>query len=372
MKKILFLVYMLFLLSFTIFSYLFVEPNIPFLNKIYSGFYHNNRVFASYIYVLLIIIFFSFYFAFLWLFFKRKISFSFAKMLIILSLVILFFSYPAMLSYDIFNYIATAKITFFYHENPYIVMPIELPNDSLFLFMHASNKLALYGPLWIILTGFPYLLSLGNIFLALLTFKLFIAIFFLGILWLIWELSNREEEPLILFGLNPLVLIETLVSGHNDVVMMFFALLAFYLLKKSKFFFSLLLIISSILIKYATIFILPVYIYVFFRILSNQKILWGEVWKWSAIAMYAIFFLSPIREEIYPWYFIWPFTFVSLINKIDLLLFISLGFSFGLCFRVAPFLYTRSWSGLTPAIKKIFTFSIPVVFSIFYAIKKKI
>src|SRR5260221_3326430 len=116
-----------------------------------------------------------------------------------------------MLSYDIFNYIATAKVLFLYHENPYIIMPIEFLGDPFLLFMHAANKLALYGPFWIIMTGIPFLFSVKNFILSLLLFKLFVASFYFGTILFFNKLA-KNLLSIFVFGLNPLVIIETSVS----------------------------------------------------------------------------------------------------------------------------------------------------------------
>ena len=80
--------------------------------------------------------------------------------------------------------------------------------------------------------------------------------------------------------------------------------------------------------------------------------------------MFIIFLLSPLREEMYSWYFIWPLTFVALLNAgrlMRIIGFVSLAFSLGLLFRFAPFIYTRDWSGITPLVKTLVTFIPPLV-----------
>lgn len=359
----------IFLIFLSIFSYCFVDGSFPYkIFPILQALLIKNREFATLLYVLIIITLFLLYFCILYQISKNKILIRNSFFYMVIPLIILLFSYPAF-SNDIFNYIATAKISFFYGENPYIVMPIEIKDEPMLIFMHAANKTALYGPAWIILTFIPHLLGLGNLLLSIFSFKLFTGIFYAGVLWFIWKLSNKNILSLIFFALNPLVLIEAFISGHNDIVMIFFALFSFYQLKKNQYLSSMILIFISILIKYATLFLFPVYLYCLFKIIKKEKILWGKIWFWSFISMFIIFLLSPIREEIYAWYFIWPLTFVSLMGRIDLAFFISLGFSFGLCFRIVPFILTNSWTGITPIIKKIVTFIPPLLFGFFYVYK---
>ncbi len=131
MKKITMLLYAIFLFLFTAFSYVFVDPNLFYLKSLYSDFAFSNRILTAIFYTSSVIIFFIFYGLFICLGVKRKLSLKDVLTLIAITVGILFFSYPAMLSYDIFNYIATSKVLFFYHENPYVVMPIEFTGDPL-------------------------------------------------------------------------------------------------------------------------------------------------------------------------------------------------------------------------------------------------
>ncbi len=323
------------------------------------------------LYCVFVVVFFIFYLVMIYKAQKGEMNSKYAWKMILLTILMLLFAFPSF-SYDIFNYIATAKVSFLYKENPYIVMPIEIPNEPLLSFMHAANKIALYGPVWILLTFIPHQLGFNNLLLTIYAFKGLIVFFYLALCFLIWKLSGKNAETLIFFALNPLILIETLISSHNDVVMMFFALGSFYLLKRKKMEFSVILFASSIFIKFATIFLLPVYLYVFYLTVKKKNIPWGHVWFWAAISMFTIFFLSPLREEIYSWYLIWPLIFVSLISGHRFVRLFALTLSFGLLFRFAPFLFTLNWGGMTPFIKRLVTFSPPVLLGFYYAVRKKI
>ncbi|KKQ38519.1 MAG: hypothetical protein A3H17_02700 [Candidatus Levybacteria bacterium RIFCSPLOWO2_12_FULL_37_14] len=371
MKKLIILLYSAFLFLFTIFSYLFVDPNLSYLKDFYSGFAFSNRLLTTISYTTAILIFFIFYGIFIYLGVKKKINLKEIFVLLSITAAILFFSYPAMLSYDIFNYIATSKVLFFYQENPYVVMPIEFVGDPLLAFTHAANKIALYGPFWILLTGMPYLLGFGNFIVTLFSFKLFIVIFYFLTVFLVWKLS-KKIIPLILFALNPLVIIETLVSGHNDIVMIFLALLSFFLLAKKKIFLGTIFFILSILIKYSTILLIPVFLYVVWRLIKNKGIDWEKVYFSSSLLMLVAFLLSPIREEIYPWYAIWFISFSFLVPNKKILLYTSIAFSFSLLLRYVPYMFTGTYMGQTPFMKEIISFIPPALVFLYYVIKKKI
>lgn len=279
------------------------------------------------------------------------------------------FSYSAMLSSDIFNYLTTAKVLLKYHENPYIVMPIEFPNDSNLLFTHAANKIALYGPVWIALSSVPYFLGFGNVLLTLLNFKILAVLFYLGLIWVIFKLT-RSNLSIILFALNPLIIIETLVGNHNDVAMMFFALFAFFLLKRKLILLACLFLIFSILIKYATVFLLPVFFVAAYKSHKGEKINWDKMYLYSWFSMVIIFFLSFLRVEIYPWYALWFLVFAFLIPQRKFVLYTSIALTFSLLLRYIPFMLLGTHFGATPITKSVLTFT-PVILVLIYGYFKK-
>lgn len=356
--KLFYLAYIFLLVSFCIFSFLFIDKNFIYLKDLYSGFSESHREIISVIYLLFIFLFFFCYY-----FLLKRINLKILKNIVIVTAMILIFAYPAMLSFDIFNYIFTSKVLFFYQENPYIIMPIEFINDPLLNFTRAANKVALYGPLWLSLTGIPFLLSLGNFLIALINFKILVSIFYFAITFLIYKMTKNAYKTAF-FALNPLVLIETLVSGHNDVLMMFFALLSIYFLKKEKVVFAIILIFLSILIKYATIFLFPVFVYYFYLKFKKQKIIWEKIYWYSFILMFMIFVLSFIREEIYPWYGIWFLTFVPLLMNKKSIISFSFLISFLLLLRYIPYMYFGDYLRIGAIIKEAITF-VPLIIFVF-------
>lgn len=365
MKKYI-LLYITISVLFSFLSYTFIDPNLIYLKTIYNEIAYSYRIHVAFIYVISIIFLYYSYISIIWKSVKRNMDRRELIIGIILVIGALFFAYPAILSYDIFNYIFTAKVAYFYHENPYIIMPIEFIGDPLLLFTRAANKTALYGPLWVMLSSVPFMLGVGNFILTLFSFKLFVTLFLAGSGWILWKLE-KSTVTLLLFLLNPLILIETVVSGHNDIVMVFFLLVGLYFLKKKKIFYSLLFLLSSILIKYITVVLIPIFLYCIWQYYKEKSIRWEKIYMVIGLTLLcAMLIAAPIREEIYPWYAIWflPFFFLSYQNR--LALFFSVVFSFSLMLRYIPYMILGSYLSPTPQLKQLFTVLPVVIFFMLY------
>lgn len=360
-------IYSLVLLFFSAWSYLYVDWHLELLQyswyknlqTILWNFSLNQRVLSASFYVLIIFVLYALYFLFLFLAKQKKVT---SKNIIILgaiSSVILFFSHPA-LSHDIFNYIMSAKIVTFYHENPWMVMPIEFIKEPMLNFLHAGNKIVLYGPVWVLITLIPSSLGQNNFLLTFGLFKILVLAFYAGSAWLIYRINKEQKnaeaiQNLIFFAFNPLVLIETLSSSHNDIVMMFFVLLSFYLLMKKNFLSSIVYFLFSVAIKYASIILLPLYLFLVYKINKKETIDWEKIFSWAAILMFIVFLLSPLREELYPWYLIWTLGLVAVTKNHQFFKVFLTALSFGLLMRYVPFMLTYDWFGYTPLVKKIVT-----------------
>lgn len=351
------------ILAFIGFSYLFIDSNLIYLNFLYSDFFFRERLTVAIMYIAFVLCFYVFYLYFL---IKEQNSKKLSLKLLCAPLLLVF-SYPAVLSYDIFNYIFTAKVLFFYHENPFIVMPIEFVGDPLLLFTRAANKLALYGPAWVLITGISYLFGMGNFILTMFSFKLFVLFFYLGTSWLIWKIT-KNKTSVYFFALNPLVFIETLVSGHNDIVMIFFALLTFYLVEKKKVVLSIISLLVSFGIKYATIFLIPAYLFSLINRYKGKSYKETNVYVYSFTAMIIIFFLSYLREEIYPWYAIWFLSFASLCIKNSFIKYFSIILSVSLLFRYVPYMLLGTYAGVTPFVRSFVTFAPITLFVIIFVL----
>ena len=313
-------VFALFLYSFTQVDLSLTLSRVSFWQSIqksfqYIGFFQRPQ--SAIIFSVILVILFIFYSLFLYLSLKNKISVKTLRLLIAGSFVLLVFSYNAF-SYDLFNYIFDAKILTFYHQNPFLHKPIDFIGDQMLNFMRWTHRFYPYGLSWLFLTV-PLSFIGANIFLfTFFLFKLLMGFSYLGSCFLIYKISEKifpenKISNTIFFALNPLVLIEGLVSAHNDMPMIFFTFLAFYLYLNKKGALSFFTYVFSAGIKYANLVLAPVALYIFILEKFNKKISWDKIFSLSLALSFIAVLLATLRTNFQPWYFILSISTASFI-----------------------------------------------------------
>lgn len=287
------------------------------------GFY--QRPLAAAIYVGILVLLFTVYYVLLARVRKGLVNIHSVWKLILIVTGILVLSYPAAFSYDFFNYLFTAKTVLVYHQNPYTVLPLQFaPIDPWTNFMRWTHLSSAYTPLWIGMSLIPYVFGLGYFLTVLFAMKFFIAGFYLLACWALWK-ATKSMLALAVFALNPLILVESLVSGHNDIVMVAFVLLAILFNK------NWLLLSLSVATKLMTVVLVPV-----FYLKKNAL--------WMLGAMMAGLVIVLLKREFLPWYWVWIVPFVALnFNKPKIVRASSI-ISFGLLVSYSPFLYFGDYS----------------------------
>lgn len=280
--------------------------------------------------------------------------------MILFGALVLAFSYPAT-SYDIFNHMFTAKTVLIYHQNPYAVTPLEFAGVEPWLsFLRWTHVVSIYSPLWIVITLLPYLLGFGYFLLILWNFKLMVAGFYLLTAYFIGKTLEKDAKSnalfaVAVFALNPLVLIESLVGAHNDIVMMACSVMMLYFVSRREMVWAFGAYALSVASKLMTALLFPVFFF--------PKV------KWLPLALMSVGtlgFLLVTKREVMPWYFLWIMPFVALYPFRRWILTLSLGISLGLLLRYAPFFYFGDWNDPVPMIK-IWVSAVPIGLSVVIA-----
>lgn len=347
--------------------------------KFFKNIGYFQRPFSSSLFIGIVLTLFIFYSLLLHRVYKNKISKKAIWFLIIATTLILTFSYNAF-SYDLFNYMFDAKIVAYYNQNPYFHKALDFPGDPMLSFMHWTHRFFPYGPVWLGLTvpisfvGLQYFLPTFFLFKALISISFLGTAFFIG--KILKKISlNNEIFGVAFFALNPLVIIEGLVSAHNDIVMMFFATWALYLLMNTKYTRSIMVFILSIGVKFATAFILPFYILILFLQRKGKAVNWQFLFTAMSAIMVIPVILASYRTNFQPWYLLNILPFAALVSRKYYIFIPSFIFSLFTVFEYLPFLYLGNWDNPVPSILFWMTtgaIALSLLFAIAWGLKKMI
>lgn len=341
------------------------------IQKYFQHIGYFQRPLSSLLFVGIILALFVFYLLILNSVYRKKISRKIIWFLIISTTVILTFSYNAF-SYDLFNYIFDAKIVTFYHQNPYLHKALDYASDPMLSFMHWTHRIYPYGPTWLGLTIPLSFVGLQFFLPTFFLFKILISMSFLGTVFFISKILRKfslkdELFGIAFFALNPLVIMESLVSAHNDIVMIFLMVWALYLLMNIKYIRSIILFILSIGVKFATAFALPIYIFIIFLQKRKKEINWQLLFTVTTVIMIIPIILASYRTNFQPWYLLNILPFAALVSGNYYIFIPSITLSLFAVFEYLPFLYLGNWDNPVPSILFWMTTS-AIVLSLFFTI----
>jgi hypothetical protein len=349
--------FFLLLYSFTQIDLGFNLANIPVLVTIQKAMQqigYFNRPLSTFLYLALLAILYGYYAFFLSISKNKLLSVKNFWIVLIFSSLILTASYNAF-SYDLFNYIFDAKILSHYGLNPYSYRAMDFPGDPMLGFMHWTHRTYPYGPVWLALTAPLYFLGFSNFLPTQMLFKLLIGGSFLGSVYFIGEILKKINSKNVLFGMvlfafNPLVLIEATVSSHNDIVMMFFALASLYFLVSKKKIRSILFLVLSIGTKFATIFLLPVYIYHWYSERYKKAISWEKFFAYCMMMLAVALVLVSLRTTFQPWYLFYLLPLAPFLSERRIIIAPVFILTLAALLNYVPYLYIGNWNAPIPNI----------------------
>lgn len=258
------------------------------------------------------------------------------------------FAYPAF-SYDIFNYIFDARIVTKYSLSPYYFTALDFPDDTWTRFMRWTHRYYPYGPLWLPISLVPSWLGSEKFLLTLLNFKLlFFFCAFINVL-LIFKIAQKMKKDYrkaaLFFGLNPLVIIESIVSPHNETIMLTFFLFSIFLFLSSRgkiqiFALSLCSMILSAAIKFIPVIYVPFFLFsrLIYQKISLERLILGML-VFYTLALIPVVYL----REMYAWYFIPLIAFGALLQHHRFVFLLLIGVTLGTLLRYIPFLWFGHW-----------------------------
>jgi len=188
----------------------------------------------------------------------RRVSGRAAVSLLLVAAPLLFASmlvpsYP-LLSNDIFKYVFDGRILAVYHENPFVRVPADYPDDRFYDLVYWKAVVNAHGPLWRLLEAASTQIGGESCVRSILAMKAWPALAYLlttGVVYLALRSTAPDQATFgaVAYAWNPLVLLETFQNGHNDVVAALPVLLALWLAATARWRLAFVVLAVGFLIK---------------------------------------------------------------------------------------------------------------------------
>lgn len=191
--------------------------------------------------------------------------------------VTLLLAYPAG-ARDIFTNIVDGRMRWLDGFNPMLQAPVVAHRDPLYHDMtYWQFEPSYYGPFWYLLLFIPTRVVGTGLVANLISFRAITIPFMLGAALVASRVAVQRDPRLeaaaaLLVAWSPLLLWESAGNGHNDIVMAFFAIWALERALKGRWQAAIPLLVLSVLTKYVTLMLLPLFILVAYKQLGRRCI----------------------------------------------------------------------------------------------------
>lgn len=169
---------------------------------------------------------------------------------------------------DVVLYVVRARLWVLEGGNPMLALPVDFPQDPYIRFAgEYIDQPSPYGPLWELVARIPIQLGITEIGSGVIAMKLISLISYIGMASLIgWH--ARQDSPrygvsgltaMTFFALNPLVLLQAIGNGHNDMLMLALMTLGLLLWQRGYWRWATLALTLATLIKITGLILLPLF-----------------------------------------------------------------------------------------------------------------
>lgn len=181
--------------------------------------------------------------------------------------VILIGLYP-ITALDVALYVVRARLWTLYGGSPMIALPANFPQDPYIALAGEFGKEASpYGPLWELIAQIPMRLGILDIAGGILAMKVISLISYIGMTVLIGWYARQDTvrygvsglTAMAFFALNPLVLMEAMGNGHNDMLMLMLMTLGLVLWQRDKWAWAALALTLATLVKITGLILVPLF-----------------------------------------------------------------------------------------------------------------
>ena len=148
---------------------------------------------------------------------------------------------PPILSSDLFRQAAYGRMVAYHHLNPYATPVSAIPHDPAFALANFPDRSTTYGPAYSLLSALAAALAPSSALGVALAWKMMSACAALGCAVLAARVARAlggdeadGQDALLWLAWNPLLLIESAVSGHIEPIMMCAALAGILIWRRGR------------------------------------------------------------------------------------------------------------------------------------------
>jgi hypothetical protein len=196
---------------------------------------------------------------------------------------------PPVLSADLYHYAMFGRMVLTRGLNPYVTPPSALQGDPLLLLANWQDYTTHYGPVFTGLSVAAAWVGAGGAIATALAFKTLATGFGALAAWAGARLAETEKRsgllPLALIAWNPLALVETAGSGHNEMVMMGLALAGLLVMARGRSALGFVLLVASVHVKWVSAAVVGLVLIAHLRDIDGLRARARQLAKLLAIAV---------------------------------------------------------------------------------------
>lgn len=185
----------------------------------------------------------------------------------VLSGMLLVGLYP-ITALDVALYVVRARLWAFYGGSPMTAVPASFPQDPYVgLSGEYAKEVSPYGPVWELIAQVPIRLGLLDIATGIIAMKVISLMAYIGMAMLIGWYA-RQDSPhvgvsrltaMTFFALNPMVLMQAIGNGHNDMLMLTLMTLGLVLWQRDRWAWAAFALTLASLVKVTGLILMPLF-----------------------------------------------------------------------------------------------------------------
>lgn len=169
---------------------------------------------------------------------------------------------------DVVLYVVRARLWALYNGSPMLALPVDFPQDPYIrLAGEYHSEVSPYGPVWELIAQIPIRLGILDIAGGVIAMKAISLLAYIGMAVLVGWYA-RQDTPkyrisgltaLTFFTLNPLVLMQAIGNGHNDMLMLAFMTLGLVFWQRGRWAWAGFALTLATLVKITGLMLMPLF-----------------------------------------------------------------------------------------------------------------